>query len=203
MTDTTDIKALIERLRALAKTATSGRWWIDSHGETLVAFTDEGIETVLKPEHLREKAHRDENTGGLSYWPNDSDASWIAAAQPQNIIVLLDQLEAERQRAERGEAAAAIIQQMYNELKGGQVPVAITDDMAIAFHAATTDSALGRDDMEEIKAGLQAVQELFTATQKPIAVPRLEGCLKQWQRERDCEWVAAIEAAGGTVKDGE
>jgi len=33
-------------------------------------------------------------------------------------------LEAERQRAERGEAAAGIIQQMYNELKGEQVPVA-------------------------------------------------------------------------------
>lgn len=67
MTDTTDIKALSDRLRSLAKNATPGKWWIDSHGEALVAFTDEGIETVLKPEHLREKAHRDENTGGLSY----------------------------------------------------------------------------------------------------------------------------------------
>lgn len=99
MTDTTDTAALIDRLRSLAKTATPGKWWIDSHGEALVAFTDEGMKTVLKPEHLREKAHRDESTGGLSYWPNDSDASWIAAAQPQNIIALLDRLEAERQRA--------------------------------------------------------------------------------------------------------
>jgi hypothetical protein len=84
----------VKELRKLAANATPGKWWIDSHGEALVAFTDDGMKTVLKPEHLREKAHRDENTGSLSYWPNDSDASWIAAAQPNNIIPLLDQLEA-------------------------------------------------------------------------------------------------------------
>lgn len=39
---------------------------------------------------------------------------------------LIGLLKAERQRAERGEAAAGIIQQMHNELKGERVPVALT-----------------------------------------------------------------------------
>lgn len=100
MTDTTDIKALSDRLRAIAKTATPGKWLIDSHGGALVALSHERIRTVLKPERLREKPYRDENTGDPSYWPNDSDASWIAAAQPQNIIALLDQLKTEVNRGD-------------------------------------------------------------------------------------------------------
>lgn len=126
----------------------------------------------------------------------------------QQAKALLDQLEAERQRAERGEASAGIIQQMYNELKGERVPVAITDDMAIAFHAATADSDLGRDDMEEIKAGLRAVQELFTAPQKPVVLPKIRDS-KYWSGvEFRCDKYqldvqSAIEAAGGILKDGE
>ena len=89
-------------------------------------------------------------------------------------------------------------------LKGEQVPVAITDDMTIAFHAATTDSALGRDDMEEIKAGLRAVQELFTVPQKPVVfrpVPWRNSYASVTLRIRDEQWHAAIEAAGGIVSD--
>lgn len=98
-----DRTQIVATLRLLAKTVTPGKWWMDSHGEALVAFTDAGMKTVLKPEHLRDNAHRDENTGGLSYWPNDSDASWIAAAQPMNIITLLEQLDECSAKAEINE----------------------------------------------------------------------------------------------------
>ena len=108
---------------------------------------------------------------------------------------LLYQLEAERQRAadlvlhvntqanmrEKAEEKYAEVSGWYVKMKTRMLKaeeelaqlvngqrLAITDDMAMAFHAETTDSALGRDDMEEIKAGLQAVQELFTAPQKPV-----------------------------------
>lgn len=88
-------------------------------------------------------------------------------------------------------------------LKGEQVPVAITDDMAMAFHAATTDSALAQDDMEEIKAGLLAVQELFTAPQKPIVFEARCDDDGTTTSEFDMGWNAyrdaAIEAAGGKV----
>lgn len=97
-------KTQIAELRELSKKVSQGKWWMDSHGEALVCFSqDRDIQIILKPEHLREKAHRDENTGGLSYWPNDSDASWIVATQPKNILSLLDQLE-----ATQGGAAEAI-----------------------------------------------------------------------------------------------
>ncbi len=35
--------------------------------------------------------------------------------------------------------------------------VAVTDDMALAFHRAISDGAIGQDDVDEIKAGLRAV----------------------------------------------
>lgn len=95
------------------------------------------------------------------------------------------------------------------ELEGEQVPVGITDDMAMAFHAATTDSALGRDDMEEIKVGLQAVRELFTAPQKPVVLPKSFVMVKLGPNAPEIKCyseqsvIAAIEAAGGIVKDGE
>ncbi|HBR2088246.1 TPA: DUF551 domain-containing protein [Klebsiella quasipneumoniae subsp. quasipneumoniae] len=42
-------------------------------------------------------------------------------------------------------------------------PVAVTDDMAYAFHHALTDSMIGADDVEEIKTGLRAVFANLTA----------------------------------------
>ena len=40
---------------------------------------------------------------------------------------------------------------------------------------------------------------LYDRPQKLVVRPRLEPCLKQVQFERDCEWIEAIEAAGGIV----
>lgn len=82
-----------EKLKELAHYATRGQWWIDSHGEAMVAFTGNGMKTIFKPEHSRDKAHRDKNTGNLSYWNNDADASWIAAAQPLHIMELVKETE--------------------------------------------------------------------------------------------------------------
>lgn len=83
----------IENLKALGKTVTQGDWWMDSHGEALVCHGEKEMTIILQPKHLREKAHRDENTGGLSYWPNDSDASWIASAQPKVVLEIIEKLE--------------------------------------------------------------------------------------------------------------
>jgi len=181
------------------------------------------------------------------------------------ITTALTALEAERQRADdahkygserdaENESLMLTVGRLrveIAELKGDQVPVAITDDMAIVFHTATTDSALGQDDMEEIKAGLRAVQELFTVPQKSVAVIQFskhrklpDGSKPDWNempKVVSCNWIpdgtynvylhpqrpvnlenvgyvqvdegtfyldelgvhAAIEAAGGSVKDGE
>lgn len=49
--------------------------------------------------------------------------------------------------------------------------VAVTDDMAYAFHHALSDSSLGADDVEEIKAALRAAFASVTATPAPVSVP--------------------------------
>lgn len=111
------------------------------------------------------------------------------------ITAVLTALEAERQRAERGEAAAGIIQQMYNELKGEQVPVgfAVMDenhDWHIDF--CGKEHALSQGD------------SLFTALQNPVVLPKIRDS-KYWGGvEFRCDKYqldvqAAIEAAGGKV----
>lgn len=54
--------------------------------------------------------------------------------------------------------------------------VSINDDMAYAFHHALSDSSLGADEVEEIKAGLRAAFANVTAPPAPVSVP--EGVLK-------------------------
>lgn len=50
-------------------------------------------------------------------------------------------------------------------------PVAVNDDMAYAFHHALSDSPLGADEVEEIKAGLRAAFANVTAPPAPVSVP--------------------------------
>lgn len=49
--------------------------------------------------------------------------------------------------------------------------VSINDDMAYAFHHALSDSPLGADEVEEIKAGLRAALANVTAPPAPVSVP--------------------------------
>jgi hypothetical protein len=48
----------------------------------------------------------------------------------------------------------------------------VTDDLALAFHRATTDGAIGAKDVETIKAGLGAVFDVLAdgvnASDKPV-----------------------------------
>lgn len=48
-------------------------------------------------------------------------------------------------------------------------PVSINDDMAYAFHHALSDSPLGADEVEEIKAGLRAAFANVTAPPAPVS----------------------------------
>ncbi|HBA5964340.1 TPA: DUF551 domain-containing protein [Escherichia coli] len=47
-------------------------------------------------------------------------------------------------------------------------PVAVSDDMAYAFHHALSDSSLGTDEVEEIKVGLRAAFANVTAQPVPV-----------------------------------
>ena len=46
------------------------------------------------------------------------------------------------------------VQRLWQEIE--QEPLAITNEMAFAFHGALTDGAIGEGEVEEIKAGLAA-----------------------------------------------
>lgn len=133
----------------------------------------------------------------------------------RSLLSKADQLEAERQRADANEPVRCEgvpqhvhdmidLQETIDELraeiaslKGEQVPVAylyMGDEMECKHVELAEDTDEGQ---------AKNCFPLFTAPQKLVVRPRLEPCLKQVQFERDCEWKAAIEAAGGIVKDGE
>lgn len=87
-----------KELKMLAEKATPGPWWIDSHGHMMVSQADGGHEPVFMAANLVEKAARHPETGNLSHWPNDWDASFIATANPKTILELIaenEQLKAE------------------------------------------------------------------------------------------------------------
>ncbi|MCS2167571.1 ead/Ea22-like family protein [Scandinavium manionii] len=89
-----------QALRAKAEMATQGEWWIDSHGSAMVAFpsTTEVLVVFVTDSNAMGPAVRHEDTGNLSHWRNDNDASFIAAANPVTVLALLDELEAAEKR---------------------------------------------------------------------------------------------------------
>ena len=95
----------LNELVELAKKATPGKWWIDSHGHSMVSFTDGDMEVVFvtKSDAMGE-AKRHEGTGNLSHWRNDNDATFIAASNPQAILAIAEAFRALEQRAEAAEA---------------------------------------------------------------------------------------------------
>lgn len=83
MSDYTELKRLAEK-------ATPGPWWVDSHGMTMMSMP--GLQVVFT--HPSDgPAARNEETGNLSHWRNDWDASYIATANPETILALIAENE--------------------------------------------------------------------------------------------------------------
>ncbi|HCO1353126.1 TPA: ead/Ea22-like family protein [Escherichia coli] len=82
-----------QSLREAAEKATPGNWWIDSHGQAMVSFIDNEVLEVFVTDNKRD-AVRHEDTGNLSRWRNDNDATFIATANPATVLALLDEMEA-------------------------------------------------------------------------------------------------------------
>ncbi|EMC7877759.1 ead/Ea22-like family protein [Enterobacter roggenkampii] len=87
-------------LREAAEKATPGNWWIDSHGQAMVSFIENDVLEVFATDNKR-AAVRHEDTGNLSRWRNDNDATFIATADPATVLALLDELEAKETENER------------------------------------------------------------------------------------------------------
>ncbi|PPZ02853.1 hypothetical protein C5P46_00530 [Escherichia coli] len=92
-----------QALREAAEKATPGNWWIDSHGHAMVSFVGNDVLEVFTTDNKR-AAVRHEDTGNLSRWRNDNDATFIATADPATVLALLDELEAAEKRIAELEA---------------------------------------------------------------------------------------------------
>lgn len=89
----------LEELEELCSKATQGKWWIDSHGVTMMAM--DSLEVVFTTPCDPKTAVRHPETGNLSNWRNDWDASYIATACPSNVQVLIARLRAAEADAKR------------------------------------------------------------------------------------------------------
>lgn len=81
-----------KQLRELCGKATQGDWWIDSHGHHLMSMDE--IQTIFITDgKAMGPAVRHPETGNLSHWPNDWNASYIVAVQPKVVRGLLDEID--------------------------------------------------------------------------------------------------------------
>lgn len=80
----------LEKLLELAGKATPGPWWIDSHGAEMV--NPETTDLIFATD-TSGPAVRHEDTGNLSRWRNDNDATYIAAANPAVVTELVSMVK--------------------------------------------------------------------------------------------------------------
>ncbi|EMY0685281.1 hypothetical protein AAH820_004731, partial [Yersinia enterocolitica] len=116
----------------------------------------------------------------------------VVEMQAQKIQALIAQLEeAQKESAIRLEA----IEQMRKTV-AHNVERAQTAEAALSAANERIDEL----ELQQIKqngansvliAALDAANEKLS---KPVVMPRVEGILKQWQFERDCEWIESIKA---------
>ncbi|QHM98686.1 DUF551 domain-containing protein [Escherichia coli] len=106
-----------QALREVAEKATPGNWWIDSHGQAMVSFIDNEVLEIFATDNKRD-AVRHEDTGNLSRWRNDNDATFIATANPATVLALLGELEAAEKRIAELEAEPVSQTYKLNELSG-------------------------------------------------------------------------------------
>ncbi|HEJ6446095.1 TPA: hypothetical protein SL854_003178 [Pseudomonas aeruginosa] len=119
MTDINKLKELAE----LASKATPGPWWIDSHGHCMVSESQDHRTVFLTNDGMG-PATRHPETGNLSHWPNDWDASYIASADPTTILALIAEVENLRRFAAEA----------YQVLGALEAPENVLDNASDAAH---------------------------------------------------------------------
>ncbi|MGM7038863.1 ead/Ea22-like family protein [Escherichia coli] len=125
-----------QALREAAEKATPGNWWIDSHGQAMVSFIDNEVLEVFVTDNKRD-AVRHEDTGNLSRWRNDNDATFIATANPATVLALLDERERNQQyikrRDQENEDIALTVGKLRVELEAAEKRIAELDAREISL----------------------------------------------------------------------
>ncbi|ENT2960407.1 ead/Ea22-like family protein [Enterobacter cloacae] len=159
-------------LREAAERATPGNWWIDSHGQAMVSFIDNDVLEVFATDNKR-AAVRHEDTGNLSRWRNDNDATFIATADPATVLALLDEMEAKDRRIAELEAREVKLPNPHAHLiwiQAGHAPDDYWDDVAVS-HSEKDKCCDGSDRypvyaLWEIKDALSAIGINIAAAEK-------------------------------------
>lgn len=154
-----------QALREAAEKATPGNWWIDSHGQAMVSFIDNEVLEVFVTDNKRD-AVRHEDTGNLSRWRNDNDATFIATANPATVLALLDERERNQQYIKRRDQENEDIALTVGKLR---VELEAADNNLIdsECHVAELEEAL-RDKQALLEASEQRIAEL-----ESLAAPKL------------------------------
>ncbi len=84
--------------------------------------------------------------------------------------------------SKEGEDCKVVLEMVERELELARIalaslaaePIAVSDDMAYAFHHALSDSSLGADEVEEIKTGLRAAFSNVTIQPEPVVPDEIE-----------------------------
>lgn len=144
------------QLKNLAEKATPGPWWVDSHGHRV--STEDGMQTVFIAANKMGPATRHPETGNLSHWPNDWDASYIVNASPDKILELIAALSAvtaerDRLREALGDKALCAA---YAER---QKPLAEVESMRKVIRAALYYVPEHKHDLREIMSAAMAAKE--------------------------------------------
>lgn len=186
-------------LKKLAEKATPGPWWVDSHGHRV--STEDGMQTVFIAADKMGPATRHPETGNLSHWPNDWDASYIVNASPDKILELIAALSAVT--AER-DAALASLERAYANYN--QVSYASTergkqiDQLRAEVEALRPDATLGsaiqracRDLPEGFIASVSLEKDAGTLE---LCLPDTDAVLDDFDGETFADQIhAAIDAA--------
>jgi len=139
----------LQELRTLAAKASPGPWWIDSHGHSM---SDRNHKTVFQAVDLVKPAFRNPETGNLSHWPNDWDASFIAAANPETVLSLLDTIETLQAKCEQLRKDAELWESIHDEIhRRADKEHALADqcdfDVTIMYEDyAAIDAAMEKED---------------------------------------------------------
>ncbi|EKY1980654.1 ead/Ea22-like family protein [Cronobacter sakazakii] len=129
------------KLKAAALAATPGKWWIDSHGSAMVSFAGNGMKTIFVTDgQAMGKAVRHQDTGNLSHWRNDNDATFIATANPAAVLELIAALEASHKRNAELEQALSAAQ---------------NDEIDARCHVAELEKRVG--ELEREREAMEAV----------------------------------------------
>lgn len=188
MTDTTDVKALRERMMQQREAALTGNTPSFEDCELLVCDLLRAL--TLSNKQLEAERQRSD-------------------AVPDHVITIVNQQTEILELTERAEKAEARVK----ELKGDQVPYGYV----VRHHHEPegTGSMIKAGDLEYYKyRGDYHYTELFTAPQKPVVLPSLTEERFQYYDEHndittfdehayEAAVIAEIQAVGGIVKDGE